>query len=241
MQLVTPFQHGRIKTAVIERTELMNLGRWIFIVCVSLWIAAGSGLAAERNPVHYVGVTTCGMCHKQGKTGDQVAKWQAGPHSRAFELLGTPEAKAIAAKLGVADPKSSGKCLKCHATAYHWTEQVQTQKVRLEDGVVCESCHGPGEAYISKTDIEITLSKNPLHLFTAPAKTCISHLRMEERNKAIAAGLIYPATQSCTRCHNEQSPAWKPDRYTTQDGRKVGFDIAQSATRIAHARPQTGK
>jgi hypothetical protein len=131
--------------------------------------------------------------------------------------------------------------LKCYATAYNWTEQVQTRKIKTEDGVVCESCHGPGDAYISKTVMEITLAKEPLHVFAPLTKTCMLRLTMKQRNEAVAAGLIYPATQSCTRCHNEQSPAWKPDRYTTADGKKVGFDLTQNAARIAHARPQACK
>jgi len=217
----------------------MNVTCRILVVGAGLWAGAGGGLAADRNAAHYVGVRTCVMCHEKGKTGNQFAKWQNSPHSKAFDLLGTPEAKAIAAKMGVADPKSSGKCLRCHATAYNWTEQIQTRKVRVEDGVVCESCHGPGEAYISRTDVEITLRTDALRLFASPTKTCVSHLTMDERNKAIAAGLIYPATQSCTRCHNEQSPAWKPDRYTTSDGRKTGFDLAQNTARIAHGKSKT--
>ena len=36
---------------------------------------------------------------------------------------------------------------------------------------------------------------------------------MESREKSIAGGMIYPATKSCTSCHNDKSPTWKADRY----------------------------
>ena len=184
-------------------------------VTAVLWIALGiSGAlrAADRDAANYVGVKMCGICHKKEETGNQFAKWQESPHAKAYELLGTPQAKAVGAKVGVADPQSSGKCLKCHSTAYNWTETVQTEKIKVEDGIVCESCHGPGKTYMSKT----TMSKH---------------------DSAVAAGLIYPASKSCTLCHNESNPAWKGHRYTTKDGKKVEFDYEQAYSKIAHPVP----
>ena len=63
------------------------------------------------------------MCHKKAETGDQFGIWSAGPHAKAFATLGTAEAKAAGAKVGVDDPQKSGKCLKCHSTAYNFTEE----------------------------------------------------------------------------------------------------------------------
>lgn len=224
------------------------------VVCASFvaaWAAADTVSAADQNPAavrdpaKYIGTTSCGTCHKAAKVGGQFTKWQAAPHSRAFEVLGTPEAKAIAAKLGVANPQSSGKCLKCHSTAYNWTEQIQTTMIKPEEGVACESCHGPAQNYVPETIQELTLI-NPSHApslaemfnpFSRPAKTCYSIITMEDRQKAIRAGLIYPAFKSCVRCHNDQSPTWKSDRYLTKEGKTVGFDIRQTFVKIAHPMP----
>jgi hypothetical protein len=131
-----------------------------------------------------VGPKTCGICHKKDETGNQLGKWQASPHAKAFESLGTPAAKEAAAKLGIDNPQTSGKCLKCHATAYNFTEEVATTKIKPEDGVTCESCHGPGKKYMSKST-------------------------MEDLEKSMANGLVHPATQSCQLCHNEESPTFK--------------------------------
>jgi hypothetical protein len=49
---------------------------------------------------------------------------------------------------------------------------------------------------------------------------------MEDRQKAIAAGLVYPATESCKLCHNEQSPNWK------------GFNEEEMVKKIAHPDPK---
>lgn len=182
-------------------------------LCLALLLPAISrGEAAGRDPSLLVGVKACGICHKKDDVGNQLAKWQESSHAKAFEKLGTPEAKAVGAKVGVANPQASGKCLKCHSTAYNFTEQVQTEKIKPEDGVTCESCHGSGKKYMPKET-------------------------MKDLNKAIAAGLIHPATQTCTQCHNEQAPSWKADRYTTKDGKKVGFDAEQAYEKIKHPKP----
>ena len=178
---------------------------------IALAVAA-TAQAGDHNAANYTGMKMCSICHKKEERGNQIAKWQASPHAKAFERLGTPEAKAVGAKVGVADPQKSGKCLKCHSTAYNFTETVQTDKFTPEEGVGCESCHGPGNNYKGKSV-------------------------MENRKDAIAAGMIYPATKSCTLCHNDTSPTWKADRYTTKDGKKVGFDPEQAYEKIKHPNP----
>ena len=175
-------------------------------------VVTGQAGVEDRDAANYVGTKSCRICHKKESTGNQYAKWEAGPHAKAFEVLGTPEAKAAGAKVGVDDPQTSGKCLKCHATAYHFSETVQTEKLTAEDAVSCESCHGPGKKYKSKTT-------------------------MEDREKCIANGMIYPAMKSCELCHNEESPSWDPERYTTKDGKKVGFDVEQAYEKIKHPNP----
>ena len=167
------------------------------IVISSVLLAAVACWADGRDPANYVGVKTCGMCHKKEETGNQLGNWEKSPHAKAFATLGTPEAKEAAKKLGVDDPQKSGKCLKCHSTAYNFTESVATEKVKVEDGVVCESCHGPGKKYMSKST-------------------------MEDREKAIAAGLVHPATQSCKLCHNSESPNFKGFDEKTYVEKKIG-------------------
>lgn len=196
-----------------------------FVVAVSLvWggvRAAAQAPAAEapaaasaeaRDASLLVGVKSCKMCHKKDEEGNQFQKWSEGPHAKAFEVLGTDEAKAAGAKYGIENPQTSGKCLRCHSTAYNFTEEVQTQVVPVEEGVSCESCHGPGKNYKSKTV-------------------------MADREQSIANGMIHPAKQSCTLCHNEESPSWDPERYTKADGTKAGFDVDQAWDKIKHPNP----
>ena len=173
---------------------------WIGVGVGAAWLA-GSVFAVDREAANYVGIKTCGICHKKEDSGNQVAVWEKSPHAQAFVVLGTEEAKATGKKLGVDDPQKSGKCLKCHSTAYNFTETVATEKIKPEDGVVCESCHGPGKKYMFKAT-------------------------MEDVTKAVAGGLVHPADQSCTLCHNDQSPTWK------------GFNKDEMFKKIAHPDPK---
>jgi len=188
-------------------------------------IAAGVSLAAvvllqggvsygqEYDASKFIKLKTCVICHKKDDTGNQYGKWQEMAHAKAYENLASAESKEVGAKVGVDDPQTSGKCLKCHATAYNFTEERQTEEVTLEEGVSCQSCHGPGADYKKK---EI----------------------MSDHDTAVAAGLVFPAKEkSCTRCHNEESPTWNPEKYTAADGTKTGFDVEQAYEKIKHERP----
>ena len=144
---------------------------------------------AQDKPM-YVGAEACGKCHKSEAKGNQLGKWQESKHAQAFASLGTPEAKKIAAAKGIADPQKDGKCLKCHVTAFGVDAAliakpaVEGEKgFQAEEGVQCESCHGPGSAYKKRTV-------------------------MKDQAAAVAAGLIVPDEKLCKTCHNPESPSY---------------------------------
>ena len=178
----------------------MNKKKVLLNLCISgglLVFLVAKALAEEHE---YVGVTKCALCHKKDDVGAQVKIWQETKHAKAFETLGTPEAKALAAKMGIDDPQKSGKCLKCHSTAYGFTEAKVTEAIPVEEGISCESCHGPGKDYMKKSI-------------------------MQDKQQAIANGLVIPDEKTCVKCHNSESPSFKP------------FDFKERWEKIKHPVP----
>jgi hypothetical protein len=86
-----------------------------------------------------------------------------------------------------------------------------TAKGDLLTGVQCEACHGPGSEYKSKSI-------------------------MEDREKAIANGLLIPDENTCKNCHNENVPEeFRPEKpYDFAEMMKTGLhDMPYSAEKEA--------
>ena len=162
----------------------------IYLIAV---LAVASGLVfAQGGAKHkYVGVAKCKMCHKGAKKGRQYEIWKASKHAKAYETLKSEESKKIAQKKGLkVPPYEAPECLKCHVTGYGADKSLFMKSFKIEDGVQCEACHGPGSDY-RKMKI------------------------MKDRKKAIEKGLDPisvsdgSAEKWCRRCHNEESPVFK--------------------------------
>lgn len=160
---------------------------FLIAMALSLLLAVGTAWVAEESSSEkhsYIGVDSCKLCHIMKSSGAQYKKWKEMKHSKAYETLGSEEAKKIAKEKGIDDPQQSMKCLKCHVTAIELDESRRIKKWSKEDGVGCETCHGPGSDYYKK---EI----------------------MKDREKSLANGLILPDEKLCRSCHNEESPTFK--------------------------------
>jgi hypothetical protein len=161
----------------------------------------------------FVGHKKCKTCHKKAEIGDQYGVWLESKHAKAYETLGSDKAKEWGAKAGVDNPQTDDRCIKCHATAHGVPDDMVSKKFDRTSGVQCESCHGAGKDYKKKKI-------------------------MMDRDQAVAKGLIVPTEAVCTKCHNDESPAWDPQKYTLADGSKAGFDYEQAAKTIAHSIPE---
>ncbi|MGH8014801.1 MAG: cytochrome c family protein [Candidatus Zixiibacteriota bacterium] len=172
--------------------------------------------------INFVGANKCKICHNKAEEGAQFDIWSKVNHSQAYIRLASPEAKEAGKKLGIDDPQKSPKCLKCHSTVYNWTEQpvknIDVKKdgsprLSVEEGVSCESCHWAGSLY-------------------QPKKI------MEDFDASVKAGMNPHPEESCVKCHNQESPSWKNDRFSLADGTKVGFDFKQAYEKIKHPNPK---
>ena len=162
----------------------MNRPVWLFVFALGilLILAVSPGILAADHA--FVGADKCKMCHNSPAKGAQYTKWKESSHSKAFEVLGSDEAKKIAQEKGIADPQKADECLKCHVTGHGTAAELLTGKYKATDGVACESCHGAGGDYW-----KMSVMKDPA--------------------QSGAKGLIIPNEKTCTACHNAESPTFK--------------------------------
>lgn len=141
--------------------------RGLLLICLVIFLGSGNLTAQD---FEYVGAKKCKMCHNKDAKGAQYKQWAGSIHAKAMESLTPEEAK---------DPK----CIKCHST-YGSVDEDLILTLKIEEGVSCESCHGPGSKYYPNAI-------------------------MKSREKSMAKGLILPTEEVCLQCHNEESPHYK--------------------------------
>ena len=80
---------------------------------------------------------------------NEYSIWAAqDKHARAYTVLSNAQSVRIGKILGLEQaPNKSDKCLNCHALNAKPEQRAQTFQT-LEDGVSCESCHGPAVGWL---------------------------------------------------------------------------------------------
>jgi len=172
-------------------------------------------ISAQPKAADYIGSKKCKICHSKAEVGAQYSIWEQGPHSSSLETLKSEASKAIAKKMGLnTAPERSPECLVCHVTGWGTESGYQLDVDPLDkkamkknsdlSRVGCEACHGAGKLYKSKkTMIGIADGSIP----------------------AESVGLVNITEQSCTVCHNADSPTYKP------------FDFAVRVKEVTHPAP----
>lgn len=144
----------------------MNYKKLVFLLGLAVFFSS----AVFSQDYKYVGAAKCKMCHNKPEKGEQYTKWENSPHAKAMESLKGADA-------------TNPKCLKCHSTAASIDKSLNGG-IKVEEGVSCESCHGPGSVYKSATI-------------------------MKNLKLAQSKGLVMPDEKVCKTCHNEESPNYK--------------------------------
>lgn len=158
-----------------------------------------------QNGHTYEGVKSCTMCHKTEKQGSQLSIWENSGHSKAYETLKTDKANQIAAEKGFKTAAvETPECLKCHATGFDLDASMLGKKFKVEDGVQCETCHGPGSDYKSMKV-------------------------MKDKELAVKNGLIVheKLDDFCINCHNVESPTFV-DMNIEEAWQKIKHDVPES-------------
>ena len=154
----------------------------------------------EASGYAYVGSKKCKMCHKV-----QYESWEKTKKFTAFETLKPGNAVEVKKKYGLDPNKDYTKdesCLKCHTTGYgheggYFTpdpaDEKAVKKAAKLAPVGCESCHGPGSAYVKE------------HKKIKKGKKEDLKYKVED---LYALGLVKQEEAACTGCHNDKSPTY---------------------------------
>jgi hypothetical protein len=143
--------------------------------------------APKKDTFTYVGATKCKTCHKKPEAGEQYRIWSESGHAKAFEVLASEAALAEAKKRGIADPQKAPECLQCHATAFAVMDDLANQKIKIEEGVSCEGCHGAGSGY-SKKSVKKKIAAGEI--------------------EGASVGLWDVTEETCTKCHTPEGNAF---------------------------------
>lgn len=121
---------------------------------------------------------------------DEHTTWiTRDPHTEAYQVLHSELSQNIVRLLNKRAEKpvpayEDDRCLVCHATA---TRPVATRQATLQDGVGCESCHGP--------------AKHWLELHTTDAWATIPASEKEERFGMYQTDSLARRAAVCAGCH----------------------------------------
>jgi hypothetical protein len=172
-----------------------------------------AGKAADEK-FSYVGSKACKKCHIK-----LYKSWEKTTSAKAFESL-KPGNAAEAKKKHNLDPEKDytkdESCLKCHTTGYGKpggytipdpADAKAVKQAKTLEGSGCESCHGPGSAYVTVFK-EIQSSKRKYKL-----------------DELYAVGLTRMEPDACTSCHNDTSPTYTEEKK---------FDFARDKDRQTH-------
>jgi hypothetical protein len=190
------------------------------ILAFSLSVVSAQTVKSGSEPMKYIGPGSCAAtsCHGSVKPvadsrilQTEYTTWiLKDRHSRAYQALtgDVGERMARILKLG-AKAQESPKCLACHAL--YTTPEQRGRAFEISEGVSCENCHGPAQAWLGQhTEKE------------SPEK----HARSVREFGMVDTRNVILRTEKCLQCHlgtankfvdHEMIAAGHPDLYFELD------------------------
>ena len=161
--------------------------------------AGDVAMGGEEPSYSYVGSFRCKKCHL-----GEYKSWEATRMAKSFDILKPGQHKEAKEKFKIdvgKDYTNDEKCLKCHTVGFQQAggyavpagdDEKAIRKAEKLAGVGCESCHGPGSAYVEVFE-EILKSK-----------------RKYKVEELYAVGLRKLDETTCKICHNQEGPTFDP-------------------------------
>ena len=139
-------------------------------------------------------------------TDQALEAYRESQHAKAYETLNTEAADKISQELYGKKAIEAEECLVCHTSGYNVDASLIGKKFKIEEGVQCETCHGPGSDYKS---LKI----------------------MKDREKSVANGLrVFKSEEEiekfCITCHNADSPTYVEFKFEDM-WRQISHDIPE--------------
>ncbi|MFQ5568277.1 MAG: multiheme c-type cytochrome [Rhodothermales bacterium] len=170
----------------------------------------------RRRPAWFAAVTNATLGPSSGCSchNDQFEWWDADPHSRSAEPLLNQTSKAVHIArtygLTLTQMKRGNRiCMNCHGTIVTGDEAEE-----VFDGVSCENCHGPGEAYDRKHELD-----PPPRGYVQGA--ALGMVNLED---------VAARADNCTRCHHITDERLISSGHPTGEG----FDLGRRDEDIQH-------
>jgi hypothetical protein len=121
-------------------------------------VSAGQAGRPAAEPSKYTGPGSCSSssCHGSvtPRAGGRILQTEYSvwvvqdKHAKAYDALTGAIGERIGRNLGIGKSEQSPKCLACHALDVPPDQRATT--FELNDGVSCESCHGPASAWLGQ-------------------------------------------------------------------------------------------
>jgi hypothetical protein len=187
------------------------LRRWVVALAHILLMAplatAGGLPQPSDSTAIYTGTERCKECHKHA-----FAVWVGSDHARAGLMLETARGRAVAHRSEISTNAAAREldCNACHRPPSRTVRARFEPEYHPEDGVQCETCHGPGG----------------------------EHERIEVAKDTLAGHRIFVPEQNadlCQACHYNEKPLHVP----SETGLPL-FNHAKWRKRIEHKTPPEG-
>lgn len=169
------------------RLSLAGLSVW-------LWLVAPAPGADEPkiSTARFTGSASCSStsCHGGGTSRNEAVVFaRKDRHFVSHGVLGKGTSQRIAESLGiVGDVTKAAQCIVCHSPVRDVPSERLVKEVKPDDGVACESCHGPAEPWLrlhTRSDVNfqqmVAAGLRDLNDIYGRANTCVAcHLNVDE-------------------------------------------------------------
>ncbi|NOT01485.1 MAG: hypothetical protein HOP29_12750 [Phycisphaerales bacterium] len=171
---------------------------WLAALAMAVGMGVLASSAVGEDPA-FIGSKKCKMCHNQ-----EYKSWEETKMAKALDVLKPNERaeKKTAAGLDPAkDYTTDEKCVKCHVVGFGKAsgyaipaagDAKAAKEAEKLAHVGCENCHGPGGQY------------EAIH------KDVMTKSRPYTADEMHAAGMTKISAETCTVCHNTDSPTHDP-------------------------------